>query len=327
MQKNQHVTSSAALQRCPAVTQTSSQMSDWHLRGNEILWHTADLPSACCRPVCISLLPGDNCPGACSTPLCAAAAPFESRPTNLCSRLQSASLPAPLWWSSSGKCTTPRLDDTVVTKRRGHVSMNKWAYSLCLMKKKWDKGVPFWLLPVTQQPCHTGNVWWRSQSSARGGLGLSFHSDLPPSAEVQRTAVWKTPTPKPWRHNQPREERKNRTHTPAHPRAAEQFDGIKPCCHLVEARWKYNLAALSHLMVERDCPVHVGAFLLIVTGSLHHVLRVTEQSQVYQLVIQIILLYRHIFESRCKCAFFAVINADFFSFFLVVTLQSRMALL
>lgn len=79
-------------------------------------------------------------------------------------------------------------------------------------------------------------------------------------------------------------------------------------------------------MVECYCPVHVGAFLLIVTGSLHHVLRVTEQSQVYQLVIQIILLYRHIFESWCKCVFFAVINDDFF-FFLVVTLQSRMALL
>lgn len=68
-------------------------------------------------------------------------------------------------------------------------------------------------------------------------------------------------------------------------------------------------------MVECYCPVHVGAFLLIVTGSLHHVLRVTEQSQVYQLVIQIILLYRHIFESRCKCVFFAVINDDFFFFF------------
>lgn len=49
----------------------------------------------------------------------------------------------------------------------------------------------------------------------RGGLGPSFHSDLQPSAEVQRTVVWKMPTPKTWRHNQPREEKKNKKHTPA----------------------------------------------------------------------------------------------------------------
>lgn len=46
-------------------------------------------------------------------------------------------------------------------------------------------------------------------------------------------------------------------------------------------------------MVELDSSVHVGSFLLIVTGSLHHVLWVAEQSQVHQLVVQTILLFRH----------------------------------
>lgn len=48
-----------------------------------------------------------------------------------------------------------------------------------------------------------------------------------------------------------------------------------------------------NLVVECNSSVHMGAFLLIVTGSLHHVLWVTEQSQVHQLVIQTILLFRH----------------------------------
>lgn len=46
-------------------------------------------------------------------------------------------------------------------------------------------------------------------------------------------------------------------------------------------------------MVELHSSVHVGAFLLIVTGSLHHVLCVAEQSQVHQLVVQTSLLFRH----------------------------------
>lgn len=46
-------------------------------------------------------------------------------------------------------------------------------------------------------------------------------------------------------------------------------------------------------MVERNSSVHVGAFLLVVTRSLHHVLWVAEQSQVHQLVVQAILLVRH----------------------------------
>lgn len=46
-------------------------------------------------------------------------------------------------------------------------------------------------------------------------------------------------------------------------------------------------------MVELHSSVHVGAFLLIVTGSLHHVLWVAEQSQVHQLVVQTSLLFRH----------------------------------
>lgn len=47
------------------------------------------------------------------------------------------------------------------------------------------------------------------------------------------------------------------------------------------------------LVVECDSSVHMGAFLLVVAGGLHHVLWVTEQSQVHQLVIQTILLFRH----------------------------------
>lgn len=47
------------------------------------------------------------------------------------------------------------------------------------------------------------------------------------------------------------------------------------------------------LVVECDGSVHVGFFLLVVTGRLHHVLRVTEQSQIHQLVIQTVLLCTH----------------------------------
>lgn len=104
---------------------------------------------------------------------------------------------------------------------------------LCVAEKMCDKQVPFWLLPVTQQPCHTGNVWWRSQSSVRGGLGPSFRSDLQPSAEVQRTVVWKMPTPKPWRHNQPRKEKKNKTHIPVcsgADRKVWRYGEILPSC-------------------------------------------------------------------------------------------------
>ena len=46
-------------------------------------------------------------------------------------------------------------------------------------------------------------------------------------------------------------------------------------------------------MVEHHGPVHVAALLLIVAGGLHHVLRVTEQRQVHQLVIQTALLETH----------------------------------
>lgn len=49
----------------------------------------------------------------------------------------------------------------------------------------------------------------------------------------------------------------------------------------------------ANLVVECDSSVHMGAFLLVVTGCLHHVLWVTEQSQVHQLVIQTVLLFTH----------------------------------
>lgn len=50
-------------------------------------------------------------------------------------------------------------------------------------------------------------------------------------------------------------------------------------------------------MEERHSSVHVGSLLFVVAGSLHHVLWVTEQSQVHQLVIQAVLLSNH-FEMR-----------------------------
>lgn len=45
-------------------------------------------------------------------------------------------------------------------------------------------------------------------------------------------------------------------------------------------------------MVKRNSTIQMGAFLLVVTRSLHHVLWVTEQGQVHQLVIQAVLLIR-----------------------------------
>lgn len=56
------------------------------------------------------------------------------------------------------------------------------------------------------------------------------------------------------------------------------------CCPRVESS-KHNL------VVERHSSVHMRAFLFIVAGRLHHVLWVTEQSQVHQLVVQTVLLF------------------------------------
>lgn len=67
-------------------------------------------------------------------------------------------------------------------------------------------------------------------------------------------------------------------------------------------------------MVESNGSVHVGPFLLIVTGGLHHVLGVTEQSQVHQLVIQTILLHTHIKMSGYKQASCVILH-DSFDFF------------
>lgn len=65
-----------------------------------------------------------------------------------------------------------------------------------------------------------------------------------------------------------------------------QVEYMLRCCPLVE-RWKLDL------VIKCDSSVHVRAFLLVVTGSFHHVLWVTEQSQVHQLVIQSVFLVRH----------------------------------
>lgn len=56
---------------------------------------------------------------------------------------------------------------------------------------------------------------------------------------------------------------------------------------------KKTQTLVMDLVVESHSSVHMGAFLLVVTGCLHHVLWVTEQSQVHQLVIQAILLITH----------------------------------
>lgn len=50
---------------------------------------------------------------------------------------------------------------------------------------------------------------------------------------------------------------------------------------------------LRDLVIECHSSVHVGAFLLVVAGGLHHVLRVAEQRQVHQLVVQTRLLLAH----------------------------------
>lgn len=51
-------------------------------------------------------------------------------------------------------------------------------------------------------------------------------------------------------------------------------------------------------MVKRNSTIQMGAFLLVVTCSLHHVLWVTEQGQVHQLVIQAVLLIRQTQENN-----------------------------
>lgn len=51
-------------------------------------------------------------------------------------------------------------------------------------------------------------------------------------------------------------------------------------------------------MVKRNSTIQMGAFLLVVTRSLHHVLWVTEQGQVHQLVIQAVLLIRETQENN-----------------------------
>lgn len=53
-----------------------------------------------------------------------------------------------------------------------------------------------------------------------------------------------------------------------------------------------------HLVVKRNSTIQMGAFLLVVTRSLHHVLWVTEQGQVHQLVIQAVLLIRQTQENN-----------------------------
>lgn len=50
---------------------------------------------------------------------------------------------------------------------------------------------------------------------------------------------------------------------------------------------------VSYLMEEGHSSVHVGSLFLVVTGGFHHVLWVTEQSQVHQLVIKAVLLFGH----------------------------------
>lgn len=53
-----------------------------------------------------------------------------------------------------------------------------------------------------------------------------------------------------------------------------------------------------HLVVKRNSTIQMGAFLLVVTRSLHHVLWVTEQGQVHQLVIQAVFLIRQTQENN-----------------------------
>jgi len=51
------------------------------------------------------------------------------------------------------------------------------------------------------------------------------------------------------------------------------------------AEYQRQMTVGGYLVVQHYSSVHVAAPLLIVAGGLHHVLRVTEQRQVHQLVI------------------------------------------
>lgn len=64
--------------------------------------------------------------------------------------------------------------------------------------------------------------------------------------------------------------------------------------------FKAGVKVELNLVVEHHCSVHVAAFLFIIASSLHHVLWVTEQSQVHQLVIQTVLLGRQKLFIRIK---------------------------
>lgn len=68
------------------------------------------------------------------------------------------------------------------------------------------------------------------------------------------------------------------------------WDGrVQQYSHLQKGALQKQLL-LSNLVVEVDGSVHVGASLLVVTRGLHHVLGVTEQSHVHQLVVQTVVL-------------------------------------
>lgn len=172
--------------------------------------------------------------------------------------------------------------------------------------------VPSWLLQVIPQPYHTGNVRWRSQSSVPGGLGRSFHLDPQRWAEVQRTAGWQRPTPELWIRNQPgygtaeKSENKSKDIVPRCFFFLTRqhcwvciYSATLPSNGMIWNAPKWRPQSITKttfvrdLLVECYSSVHVGAFLHIVTRRFHHILWVTEQSQVHQLVIQTILLFRH----------------------------------
>lgn len=140
-----------------------------------------------------------------------------------------------------------------------------------------DKKIPSWPPPVTPQPYRTGSVWWRSQSSVPGGLGRSFHSGPQRSAGEQQTVGWQRPVLGLWRSSRPREEGTKKTWCVA-------------ALFWIVWNWRQLLEKSHYLVEERHSSVHVASLLLVVAGSLHHVLRVTEQGQVHQLVIQAVLL-------------------------------------
>lgn len=54
----------------------------------------------------------------------------------------------------------------------------------------------------------------------------------------------------------------------------------------------------SYLVKKHDSPVHMDTLVLIVAGRLHHVLRVTQQSQVHQLVVQAVFLQKEPYDHR-----------------------------